>query len=144
MHAYGVHIGVARYVQYAMQQTAPFGTCDGHIEIARSLDRVFGQQGITVMAVWVHGVAAVGEVAPHAVGEKLVLRGCWPVFVARCVFVMLTQHFLQEHQVGTGTAHCLAQLGEDKATVEDGKSLVRIDRQDLELMDSSSCCRSGR
>ncbi|MNU10020.1 hypothetical protein D3C72_2569390 [compost metagenome] len=62
-----------------MQQTAAFGAGDGHVEIAVFADRVFRQQGIAMMAVGVHGVAAIGKVAPHAVSEELVLRGLRPV-----------------------------------------------------------------
>lgn len=42
---------------------------------------------------------------------------------------MLTDHFLQKHQVGRGTAYRFTQLRQDESSVECGKSLVGIDRQ---------------
>ncbi|MNJ01123.1 hypothetical protein D3C73_1606510 [compost metagenome] len=41
-------------------------------------------------------------------------------------------HLLEEHQVGAGGAHRLAQFGEDEAPVEQGEALVDVDRQHLQ------------
>ena len=57
---------------------------------------------------------------------------------------MLAKHLLQKHQIGTGTAHCFAQFGQDEAAVKGGKALVRIDRQYLDLMHGRRSCRGGR
>jgi len=73
MHANGMHIVMPRHIQHTVQQAAPLRPGDRHIEIARSLDRVLGQQGIAVMTVGVNGILPVGKVAPHAVGEEFVL-----------------------------------------------------------------------
>ncbi|MNP85908.1 hypothetical protein D3C76_1858560 [compost metagenome] len=55
----------------------------------------------------VHGIAAVGELRPHAVGEKLVLRGFWPGRVTHCVLLVAAVYLLQKHQVGAGGAYSL-------------------------------------
>ncbi|MNF94499.1 hypothetical protein D3C84_772110 [compost metagenome] len=134
VHTDRMHLGVPRDIEHAMQQPATFGAGDGYIQIAVMTDRVAGQQGIAVMTIGVDRVASVGKVAPHAVGEKLVLRGRWPVVVARRVAIMLAQHLLQEHKVGGGTAHCLTQFWQDEPPVEGGKPLVGVDGQHPEPM----------
>ncbi|MCY1177986.1 hypothetical protein D9M73_183170 [compost metagenome] len=112
-----------------MQQAAAFGAGDRHVQVAVLDDRVFGQQRIAVVAVRVDRVAAVGKVAPHAVGEEFVLRGLRPAGVARGVAVVAAEHFLKEDNVGLGAAHGLAQLWQDKAPVEGGEALVGVHRQ---------------
>jgi hypothetical protein len=53
--------------------------------------------------------------------------------------VMLTDHFLQKHQVRRRTAYRFAQFREDETSVEGGETLVSIDRQY-----SESANRRGR
>ena len=66
-------------------------------------DREARQDGVAVVAVVVDGVAPVGELAPHRVGEELVLRLGGPVLEAR-VPLVLALHLLQEHDVGVERA----------------------------------------
>jgi hypothetical protein len=42
------------------------------------------------------------------------------------------QHFLEEHQVGSGGAYRIAQFREDEAPVEKGETLVGIHRENLD------------
>ncbi len=129
VHADRMHLALPRHLQHTVQQAAAFGAGDRHVQVAVLDDRVLGQQRIAVVAVGIDRVAAIGEVAPHAVGEEFVLRGLWPAGVARSVAVVATQHFLKEDNVGLCAAHSLAQLWQDKAPVEGGEALVGVHRQ---------------
>ncbi|MNC23499.1 hypothetical protein D3C75_715280 [compost metagenome] len=129
VHADRMHLALPRHLQHTVQQAAAFGAGDRHVQVAVLDDRVFGQQRIAVVAVRVDRVAAIGKVAPHAVGEEFVLRGLWPAGVARGVAVVAAEHFLKEDNVGLCAAHGLAQLRQDKAPVEGGEALVGIHRQ---------------
>ncbi len=82
VHADGMHFGVARHLQYAVQQAPALGAGDRDVKVAVLADGEFRQQGIAVVAVGVHRIAPVGVVAPHAVGEKFVLRLLGPVVQA--------------------------------------------------------------
>jgi len=129
VHADGMHLMRARHIEHAMQQAAALGAGDRHVEVAVLDDRVFRQQGVAVVAVGVYGIAAVGEVAPHAVSEKFVLGRLRPAGVARGMAIVAAEHLLQEHDVGLGTAHRFAQFRQDKAPVEGREALVGVDRQ---------------
>ncbi|MNL01229.1 hypothetical protein D3C87_1216930 [compost metagenome] len=135
MHADRMDLGVPRHVQHAMQQPAALGAGDGNIEVAVFANRVFRQQRIAVVAVGIDRIAAIGEITPHAVGQKLVLRGLWPVVVARGVPIVFADDFLQKHQVRRGAAYRFAQLRQDESAVERGESLVSIDGQHTQSMD---------
>ncbi|MNH12832.1 hypothetical protein D3C79_723850 [compost metagenome] len=132
MHADGVHVRLARHIQHAVEQAAALGAGDRDVEVAVFDDRVLGQQRIAVVAIGVHGIAPIGKVGPHAVGEELVLRGLRPTGVARGVAVMAAEHFLEKYDVGLGAAHRLAQFGQDIAAVEGGETLVGVDGQYLQ------------
>ena len=142
VHANRVHLVMAGYIQYAVQQAAAFRAGDGDVQIAPRFDRVFGQHGIAVVAVRVNRIATVGKIVPHAVGQKLVLRHGRPLVVARGVFLMLAEHFLQKHQIGPGTAHGVAQLRQDETSIEGGKPFVGVDGQHLHAVHGRRCQRS--
>ncbi|MNO89310.1 hypothetical protein D3C76_807890 [compost metagenome] len=82
VYADPVDSGVPGHIQHTVQQPAPLRAGDGHIEIAELADRVFGEQGVAMVAVGVDRIAAVGEVAPHTVCEEFVLGRLGPVVVA--------------------------------------------------------------
>src|SRR5690606_32563616 len=99
------------------------------VEVLVAQDRELRQQRIAVMAVRIHGVAAVGELRPHAVGEEFVLWRFGPVVDPRRVALVGPQYFLEEQQVGADGAYRIAQLGQDETPVEEGEALVGIHRQ---------------
>ncbi|MNK78577.1 hypothetical protein D3C87_982140 [compost metagenome] len=134
VHADCVDLGVTRDVEHTVQQSTALGAGDRHVEVAVFTDRVFRQQGIAMVAVGVNGIAPVGEIAPHAVGEKFVLRGLWPFVVAVRMPFVFTHHFLQKHQIGRGAAHRFAQLRQDESPVKRGEAFVGVDRQHPKTM----------
>lgn len=73
VHADRMHFSVPRHIQYAMQQAAAFWAGDRDVEVTVFADRVLRLQGIAVVTIGVDRVTTVGEVAPHAVGQELVL-----------------------------------------------------------------------
>jgi len=86
-----------------------------------------------VMAVVVDGVAAVGDVAPHLVGEEFVLRLVGPVIEARGVAAVLTLHLLQENDVRVEQAQVVAQLVDHHAAVELREALVDVVGGDVQI-----------
>lgn len=45
------------------------------------------------------------------------------------VALMYTNHLLQQHPIGRGTAHRFSQFRKDETPIEGGKTLVGVDRQ---------------
>ena len=134
VHADRMDFGVARYVQHTMQQSSAFGPGDRDVEVSVFADRVLGQQGVAMVTIGVYRIAPVGEIAPHAVGQKLVLRGLRPIVETGRVPLVFTDDFLQEHQVRGSTAYRLTQFRKNEASVERGKPLVGVDRQHPQSM----------
>ncbi|MCY1444989.1 hypothetical protein D9M71_614850 [compost metagenome] len=127
-----MHLVMARHLQLAVQQAALLVALHRDVQVVEAADRKLRQQGVTVVAMGVHGIAAVGELRPHAVGQELVLRRIGPGRLAQGVLLVATVHFLEKHQVGTRGANGFAQLGQDETPVEEGKALVHVQRQDIQ------------
>ena len=51
---------------------------------------------------------------------------------------MSAMYFLQKHQIGAGAAYRFAQLGQDEAPIEEGKTFVHVDRQHVNAMHGSN------
>src|SRR5690606_39724932 len=66
------------------------------VEVLVTQDRKLRQQRVAVMPMRVDGIATVGELRPHAVGEELVLWRLRPVVHPRGVARVGAQHFLEE------------------------------------------------
>ena len=84
------------------------------------------QHRIAVVAVPGVGVATVCHLAPHAVGDELVLGLARPVAIARRMSAMRALHFLEEHDVGRQAVQLVAQLVDDHAPSKLRKSFVDI------------------
>ena len=80
----------------------------------------------------VHGIAAVSELGPHAVGKEFILRGIRPGRVAQGMLLMAAMHFLQEHQVCAGGTDRFTQLRQDEAAIEEGEPLVHVQREHVQ------------
>src|SRR5690606_2681433 len=115
--------------QHAMQQPASLMAPDGNVDVVVRSDRKLGQQRVAMMSVWVHSIAAVGELGPDGVGQKLVLTVGGPARESPSMAMVRAQHFLQEDDVGVRGANGFAQLMQYEATVEEGKALMGVDRQ---------------
>lgn len=134
VHTHRMHLVMARYLQATVQQPTLLVTVDRDIQVVMLGDGKLGQQGIAMVAVRVHGIASIGELRPHAVGEKLVLGRLWPRRVALGMVLMAAVNLLQEHQVGATGTHRFAQLRQDETPVERGKPLVHVEGQHVQPM----------
>ena len=145
MHAHAVQRHVpAGDRDLAMQQPALLEAVRGDVLVVPVLDRKARQDRVAVVAVVVDRVAAVGEIAPHGVGEELVLRLDRPVVaVARGVAVVGALHFLQEHDVGAERAQAVAQLVDHEPPVEERKPLVDVVGDDVQAASHDGCMSHG-
>ncbi|MCY1433526.1 hypothetical protein D9M71_495570 [compost metagenome] len=132
VHADGMQrYGVTGQLDLRVQQSALFvAALDRNIQVAVTADRKFGQQGIAMVPLRIHGIAPVGVLRPHAVGEEFVVRPGRPAGLAAGVPAVFAVHFLEKHQVGVGFANGIAQFRKDETTVERGETLVGVHRQD--------------
>jgi hypothetical protein len=83
-----------------MQHAAAFEHVRGNVLVFLADDRIPRQHRVAVMAMPVDGVLAVGDLAPHRVGDEFVLRLARPFVVAERVPIVRADHFLQEQNVG--------------------------------------------
>ena len=74
----------------------------------------------------IHGVLAVGEVAPHRVREELVLRLLGPVLVVDRMPRIVADDFLQEQDVGAEHPQPVTQVMHDHPPVEMREPLVDV------------------
>ncbi|SVN00678.1 Uncharacterised protein [Klebsiella pneumoniae] len=67
-----------------------------------------GKYRIAVMSFRINGVAAVCVIAPHGIGEKLIVGGIRPVFDMQRMNFVRPHHLLQANNVGADAAHRFA------------------------------------
>src|SRR5438477_12851075 len=82
------------------------------------------------MPVAVHGILSVGDLAPHRVGDELMLWLARPLDIAIGVPVVRTEDFLQEENVGRQPVQALLHLVDDHPPGEMGETLVNVVRRD--------------
>ena len=127
----------------AMEQPALFEAVRRDVLVVPSLYGKAREDGVAVVAVVVDGVAAVSEIAPHRVGEELVLGLDRPVVaVARGLAVAVTLYFLEKNDVGAQHAQAVAQLVDHQAPVEKREPFVDVVRDDVQAAIHDGC-RSG-
>ena len=122
----------ARDRHFAVEQPALLEAVRGDVLVVPVLDRKARQDGVAVVAVVVDRVAPVGEIAPHRVGEELVLRLDRPVAVARGLALVRALHFLQENDVGAERAQPIAQLVDHQPPIEERQALVDVVGDDVQ------------
>ncbi|MNV73236.1 hypothetical protein D3C71_1663740 [compost metagenome] len=115
-----------------MEHAATLRARDGNVVVFVVNDGELGQQRIAVIAVVIHGVAAIGVLRPDRVGQKLVVRHLRKVRQAACVPMVRALHLLQKNQVCGNIAHGFAQLVQHEAPVKGGEALVHVHGQNLE------------
>ncbi len=115
-----------RQLDLAVKHAATLQGMVRDVLVLGAQDRVAAEDGVAVVAVVVDGVAPVGEVRPHLVGEKFVLRLVGPVLETRGVAAVLPLHFLEEDDVRAEELQMIAQLVDHHAAVELRKALVDV------------------
>src|SRR5215212_4239691 len=101
MHAYAMQrITPARNVHFAMQKPASFEAVRGNVLVVPSPDWKAGEDRVAVVPMVIHGITAVGEIAPDRISQEFVLGLCGPVAVAGRVAVVGALHFLQKDDIG--------------------------------------------
>src|SRR5260221_242009 len=93
---------------YAVQQAAPLVAMVGHVLVLERQEAEAGKDGVAVMAVVVHGVAAV-DVLPGIAGEVGLLRLDRAAGEAQGETMIQPLHLLQEDHVGFENMKSLAQ-----------------------------------
>ena len=126
----------------AVKQPALFEAVGGHVLVIPLLDRKARQDRIAVMPVIVDRVAAIGEIAPHGVGEKLVLRLYRPVTMALCVAIVSALDFLQEDDVRAQLPQAVAQLVYHQPPVEKRQTFVDVVGDDVQAAAHDACSPS--
>jgi len=121
-----------RKLDLAVKKSSAFEHVRRNILVFLSDDRKPRQHRIAVMAVAVHGVLSVRDLAPHRVGDELVLRLAGPLVVAIRVPLVDAEHFLQEKDVGRQTVQPLLHLVDDHPPSEVGEALVDVVGRDGE------------
>ncbi|ESA88791.1 hypothetical protein HMPREF1620_03915 [Escherichia coli 909945-2] len=116
----------------AVEHAALFRTIDRNIAILIMFNGITRQYGVAVMPFRVYGIATVGKIAPHSVGEKLVVRGIGPVFHMQRMNFVRAHHFLQANNIGADGTHGIAKFRQNEASVKRGKAFVNIDGEHLE------------
>jgi hypothetical protein len=92
-----------------------------------------------MMTVIVDSVAAVREIRPDGVGQKLVLRFRGPFEVFFGVALVSAEHLLQKNDIGTERAQSIAQLVDHHAAVEERKTLVDVICDDVQTAIDGIC-----
>jgi hypothetical protein len=123
-----------------MQRFRTAGDTHGAVEEATLLEPIgrgvdllgmkywkFRQKGITVMAVGVEGILAVGRILPYRIGKKFVLRLSRPIAMLFRPSGIFANHLLQEDDVGVNRADRFAKAVQDEPSIVPGKAFVNID-----------------
>ena len=87
---------------------------------------MFAQDGIAVMTGIVNRILAVGMERPGVFSEKLKLGQNRPVGDFFLMALVLTLHFLQEHQIGIGGYQCIPNLVQHKPPIADIKTFMDV------------------
>ena len=110
------------HFQHAMKQAARLDTFHRHIDVLPANDRKLRQQRVAQMTPGRDGIAAIGVLRPHLVGQQFVV-------LLRDVLPVVAADFLQEDQVDTGCAERFADAGKQLATTERAEALLGVQRQ---------------
>lgn len=94
------------------------------------------------MAVLVDGILAAGIVIPDSISEKLKLIAVWPFRNTLSMFFILSNHFLQKHDVAAGSAEIAADLLQGEAAITHGEAFVKIESKNLEYLHDSLCLQA--
>ena len=125
----------------AVQHAAALERVGGDVLVLLRDDRIARQHRVAVVAVAVDRIAAVRHLAPHRVGDELVLRFARPVEVAPGVAVVDALHLLQEQDVRRQAVQLFVELVDHHPTREMGKALVDVVGGDAEL---HWCCEARK
>ncbi len=110
----------------AMQQAAT-GPGEGrYVNVFPTLERMFAQNRIAVMAGIVNCILAVGVERPGVFSEKLKLGQDRPVGDFLLMALVFALHFLQEHQIGIGGYQCIPDLVQHKAPIGGTETFVDV------------------
>ena len=143
MHTKTVQMkGLDRHL--AMQQTALLEAVIRNILVFGGDDRVAAENGVTVVAMLIHRVTAIGKVRPHLIGEELILRRCRPVGQTQGMLRIFSLHFLQENNIGVNTAQVAAKFMHHHAPVEVRKPFVNVIRGNAQLHGEMTFCQRDR
>src|SRR4051794_17204033 len=96
----------ARNFYLAVQQATLLGVVSGDVFVFPAYNRVFGEDGVAVIAIRPYAIFTVSELRPDAIGEKFIL----PASRQTAVTLMQATHFLQKNQVGVQVTDHLALL----------------------------------
>src|SRR5690606_15232306 len=106
MRADGMDLGVvSRNIEDAVQQSSSFGLAYRDIAVGMVDDGELRQHGIAVVAMRIDCVAAIRELRPDRIGQKLVLGVVRPVRMARRMSLVTAQYFLQENHFSSHFAY---------------------------------------
>ena len=111
------------HVDHAVKQSARFGASDRYVEVLPPQDRMLREERVALVAASRDRIAAVCVLRPDLVREHFV------VLLAN-VSGAVAADFLEEHQVGGGSAQCLPDPAEQRPATQRTQALVRIERQD--------------
>ena len=93
------------------------------------------------MSVRVHCVLTVGGVRPYRFSEEIALRERWPPLESACVFIVLPENLLQEHDIGLKDPQGFADPRERKRTIPKTEPFVNIVRENFEDPSIDHACR---
>ena len=120
-----------------MQQPAAFKTVRRHILILPPHNGKAREYRVTVLAVVVNRVAAIGVkigmILPQRISQKFVLRLAWPVAMAMSVHVVASRHLLQKHQIRVERTQLIAQCVNHHAPVKNRQAFVNVAGGDAQL-----------
>ncbi|ABX21991.1 hypothetical protein SARI_02114 [Salmonella enterica subsp. arizonae serovar 62:z4,z23:-] len=133
MHAHDVD----RVVEHgrrnaAIEHAALFAAADRDVAIFIMFNGVARKHCVAVMAFRIDRIAAIGEIAPHGVGQKFIMGGVRPVFDMQRMHLMRAHHFLQTDDIGADRSDGIAQFRQDEAFIKGGKPFVRVNGEHFE------------
>ena len=107
----------------------------GNIHVIPPHNGVTAQDSVAVMSFIVHRIFSICEIRPDRVGQKLILRIAGPVLEARCVPLVLADHFLQKDDIRIERAQTVAQLMDHHPPVEMRETFVNIVGCNMQLIE---------
>src|SRR5437660_2777841 len=132
MHENALQVAApARHRHHAVQESPALEPMVGDVLVLVREKAVARQDGVAVVAVVVHRVAAI-DVLPRVAGEKRMLRLDRAASEAQGEALIQALHLLQEHEVGVERLQPLAQLVDHHAPVEVRQAFVDVEGEDPE------------
>ncbi len=117
-----------------VEDSSFFEAIRGDIQIFPFGEGELAEDGVSVVAVGVHGVFPVGVVRPDLVGQKLKLWAVGPAGDFFSVLSVVSQHFLKEDEVGVDAAEGFAHLIEHEGKIACGESFVDVVGENFQSM----------